>query len=197
MVIEEGLTFESSEDLSNIIFTFEQAKKAMDANDITALKNLSNNTIHSAALHQDPINIITTVLVYSMAKILERDHYRKMEGWDKFYRELITNWDLIISALKKKNKKKAIELMGEIRHSTNEMAGNLGDYIKEVFNKAEINKAFRLYEHGLTTQQTSELLGVDLWDLSSYIGQSHMGESNVVVTKPEFERIKYVEEFFS
>ncbi len=193
---ENELEFESSEDLSNIILTFELAKKAMDSGDTVKLKSLSNNTVHSAALHQDPTNIITAVLVYSLSKIFERKHYREMAGWNEFYKKLLNNWDSIISALKKNDKAKAIKVMGEIRHSVNEISGDLGHYIKEVFRKAEINKAFKLYEHGLTSQQTASLLGVDLWDLASYIGQSHMGEANVVVTKPEAQRIKYVEEFF-
>lgn len=192
----EEVTLESSEDLSNIIFTFEQAKKLINASDFVKLKPLSNNTIHSAAIHQDPINIITAVLVYSISKIFEREHYRKMDGWNQFYDDLMRDLDLIIATLKEGNKEKAIETMGTIRHSMNEISGDLGHYIKEVFQKAEINKAFKLYEHGLTAHQTAKLLGVNLWDLSSYIGQSHVNEANVVITKPESERIKSVEEFF-
>ncbi len=197
MVKEEAeLEFESSEDLSNIIKTLEEAKKIMNSGKYVTLKPLSNNTIHSAALHQDPINIITAVLIYALSKIFERKHYTEMPGWNEFHEKLLKDLDITISALKEGNKEKAIDAMGEIRHSANEISGNLGHYIKEVFRKAEINKAFNLYEHGLTSQQTASLLGVDLWDLASYIGQSHMGEANVIVTKPEAERIKYVEEFF-
>lgn len=196
--MKEGkIEFESSEDLSNVIFTFEEAKKAIDIRDINKLKTLSNNTVHSATIHQDPINIITAVLVYSVSKIFERHHYVEMPGWDEFYKELLKNWKLIIAALKEGNKVRVIEIMGIIRHSANKITGNLGHYIKEVFRKAEINKAFKLYECGLTSQKTANLLGVDLWDLASFIGQSHIGEANVIITKPESERIKYAEEFFN
>ena len=73
---------------------------------------------------------------------------------------------------------------------------NGGLFIKDIFRKAEINKAFCLYEHGLSVQKTAKLLGVSLWDLSSYIGQSRISEAKISVSLPVRERIKYVEEFF-
>jgi len=68
------------------------------------------------------------------------------------------------------------------RNSINFISGNLSNYIKDIFEKARINKAFKLYEHGLSSQQTAELLGISSWDLASYIGQSSISESKHAIS---------------
>ena len=86
--------------------------------------------------------------------------------------------------------------MGRIRNSLNLISGDLSRYIRDVFNKAEINKAFKLYEHGLSTEKTAELLGVSLWDMASYIGQSHIGDAKIAISMPAAERVKIAEDIF-
>ncbi len=197
MTKEDGSgALEAKEDLSNILRIFQESKDAIAHDNWMKLKDLSNQTLHSATIHQDTLNIITAVLVYSLSKILQRDRYREMEGWDEFYKNLLKNWDEAIAALKKNDAKAAIAAEGKIRESLNEIEGDLALYIKDIFRKAEINKAFKLYEHGLTAQSTAELLGVNLWDLSTYIGQSTISEAHVAQSLPEKTRIKYAEEIF-
>ena len=49
---------------------------------------------------------------------------------------------------------------------------------------------------GLSTEKTAELLGVSLWDMASYIGQSHIGDAKVAISMPVKERIKIAEDLF-
>ena len=44
--------------------------------------------------------------------------------------------------------------------------GPLKEYIQEVFRKAYINKASRIYEHGISRAETAGLLGVTQWELA-------------------------------
>jgi hypothetical protein len=189
-------SLEAKEDRSNILRIFKDAKGAILKDNWMKLKDLSNQTLHSAAIHQDTLNIITAVLVYAMSKVLQRDNYKRMEGWDEFYKALVENWDKAIVSLENGDEDKAILAAGRIRESLNEISSDLATYIKDVFRKAEINKAFKLYEHGLTAQSTAELLGVSLWDLATYMGQSTISEAHVSQSLPEAERIKYVEDIF-
>jgi hypothetical protein len=193
---EEG-GLESKEDLSNVLRIFQEAKIAIKSDNWMKLKDLSNETLHSAAVHQDTLNIITAVLVYALSKVLQRDSYKRMRGWDIFYKKLLGYLDEVIIALKKGDAKAAILAEGKIRESLNEISGDLAMYIKDIFRKAEINKAFKLYEHGLTAQSTADLLGVSLWDLSTYIGQSSISEANVSQSLPVKERLKYAEDIFA
>lgn len=171
-------------------------RKFVESNNSDELKSLSNQTIHSATIHQDADSIIVAVLVYSIGKVLEREHYRKMQGWKEFYDTTIKDLELAASALEKEDIKNTRIYLGEIRNSLNKIEGDLGVYIKDVFKKAEINKAFKLYEHGLSTEKTAELLGVSLWDLAGYIGQSHIGDSKIAISMPEKERVKIAEDIF-
>lgn len=187
---------EIENDLTNISRILKSVKKRISAGSYNELKDLSNETVHSAAVSQDSLNIIIAVLVYSLSKVLQKENYRRMDGWKEFEGTLLKNLDLMILASDKNDKENLILYAGEIRQVLNTFSGNLGTYIKDIFRKAEINKAFCLYEHGLSVQKTAKLLGVSLWDLSSYIGQSRISEAKISVSLPVRERIKYVEEFF-
>ena len=110
---------------------------------------------------------------------------------------LLKNFDLSIKGLKENNIEKFRLGVGKIRNSINNLDTNLSKYIKDVFQKAEINKAFKIYEHGLSAEKTAELLGVSLWDMASYIGQSSISEAKIIDSMPVNKRIKIAEDIFS
>ncbi|MCK4649678.1 hypothetical protein KAT36_00450 [Candidatus Pacearchaeota archaeon] len=183
-------------EVSNILRILREAKRFVEADSPTDVKNLSDQTIHVATISQDADNIIVAVLVYSIGKVMERDHYRDMKGWNEFYEAVVKNLGLAVKALEKENVDGARVYLGRIRNSLNRIEGDMGRYIKDIFRKAEINKAFKLYEHGLSTEKTAELLGVSLWDLASYIGQSHIGDAKIAISMPIKKRVKIAEEIF-
>jgi hypothetical protein len=180
----------------NVLRILKETKNLIQSGNTYELKKLSNQTIHTAAVSQDPDNIVVAVLVYSIGKVIERDHYRNLEGWSEFETAVQKNLDLAIDSLGKNDLEKTRTALGRIRNSLNKIEGNLGDYIEDIFRKAEINKAFKLYEHGLSSEQTAELLGISLWDLASYIGGSHIHNARVAISMPIKERIKIAEEIF-
>lgn len=180
----------------NIIRILTEAKDAVEKRDSYKLKTLSDQTIHSATIYQDADNVIVAVVVYSLAKIMERDKYREMDGWNMFYKTTMTNLDLGVKYASSGDFEKFLISMGKIRNSINEIKGDLSGYIRDVFYKAGINKAFKLYEHGLSSEKTADLLGVSLWDLAGYIGQSSVSESHLNEALPITQRVKIVEGFF-
>jgi hypothetical protein len=182
------------QEVDNIYRILEETKEAVKSNDSYQLKNLSNQTIHSAAIHQDPDNLIVAVLVYSLGKIIERQGFKNMQGWDIFYDEFSLNLDKALVSLKEEDLEKFRICLGKIRNSLNKISGDLSNYIRDVFYKAEINKAFKIYEHGLSSEKTASLLGVSLWDLSSYIGQSTVSESHFNEAISVKERVKLAEQ---
>lgn len=183
-------------EVENVLRILRDARHFVQEDRPYELKNLSDQTIHAATISQDGDNVIVAVLVYSIGKVMERANYRNMEGWNEFYSAVVKNLDLAAKALGKGDVEKTRTYLGLIREKLNEIEGDLGRYIKDVFRKAEINKAFKLYEHGLSTEKTAELLGVSLWDLASFIGQSNLGDAKVGITMPVKDRIKIAEDFF-
>lgn len=182
-------------EVDNVLRILRETRRLVEEDKANELKALSNQTVHSAAISQDGDNVVVAVLVYSIGKVMERDHYRSMEGWSEFYSVLVKNLKLAADNLEKGEVDKCRRNLGVIRNSLNRLEGDLGRYIKDVFRKAEINKAFKLYEHGLSSEAVAELLGVSLWDLASYIGQSTIGDAHAAVTMDVKERVKMAEEF--
>ena len=183
-------------EVDNILRILRETLHLIKEDKTDELKTLSGQTVHSATISQDGDNIVVAVLVYSLGKILERGHYKDMEGWPDFYNTVTKNLELAIKSLEKENIKNTRIYLGRIRNSLNKISGDLGRYIKDVFRKAEINKAFKLYEHGLSSEQTAELLGISLWDLASYIGQSSIGDSKVAISLPIAKRVQIAKEIF-
>jgi len=69
----------------NILRILKETREAMTREDAVTIKNLSNQTINTASLTQDPDNVAVAVIVYSLGKVLERHQYQEYAGWDKFY----------------------------------------------------------------------------------------------------------------
>ena len=112
------------EEADNILRILKEAKIALESKDSYKLKVLSDQTIHTAAVYQDADNVVVAVLVYALAKIVERESYRRMEGWEFFYGVLIKNLDLGIASLEKKDYDKFMGYLGEIRNSLNKIEGD-------------------------------------------------------------------------
>lgn len=184
------------QEAENVLRIMTEAREALVRNDSYKLKLLSDQTLHTATVYQDADSVVVAVLVYSIAKIVEREGYKKMEGWDAFYISLLKNMDSAIRNLQGGDYEKFMDCLGKIRNSINKIEGDLSGYIRDIFYKAQINKAFKLYEHGLSAEKTASILGVSLWDLAGYIGQSSVSESHLNEAISVKDRIKLTENFF-
>lgn len=155
----------------NILHIFKETKKAIARGDTGYLRNLSNQTTNTAALTHDPDNIAVAVIVYSLSKILERENYKKLPGWENFYNKCSFCIDHVIDAIKKGDDKKITEELNSLRKSVGNISGDLKKHIQEIFRKASINKASKIYEHGISMEKTAKLLGISMFELASYAGQ--------------------------
>ena len=179
----------------NVLKILEGTKKAIDKEDIVELKSLSDRTVHTASISQDPDNIAVAVIVYSLSKIIEREQYKQQSGWNKFYKTYIKAIDNLILAIKGNDDGKIKLQLETIRKEINALSGNLKKYIQDVFRKASINKASKIYEHGISLEQTANLLGISIWELASYAGQK---TDDIISTKTLDikQRIKIAEDMF-
>ena len=184
-------------EVDNVLKTLKQTKKALAENNPLELKRLSNQTIHSASTNQDQENISIAVTIYSLGKIYQRDHYRTLEGWENFNKLINKALDLSIKYLEKndlENYKKNFELIGK---AINKISGKLKNFISDVFDKARINKASKIHEHGISLGKTAKLLGVTLYDLASYTGTSGVSDMVLNKTIDVKQRIKFAEDIFN
>ena len=180
----------------NILRIFKETKEAVARDDSATIRNLSNQTNNSAALTNDPDNIAAAVVVYALSKILERPGYRDMPGWKKFYGIYLSTIDKIIDAVKKGDDDSYHGEIATIRKAIDGISGKLKQYIQDVFRKASINKASKLYEHGISMETTAKLLGITLFELAEYAGQSEYVETTETKAFDVKQRIKLAMEMF-
>jgi len=184
------------EERDNILRVLRETKTAIEKEDIISLKELSNQTLHSASIYRDTDNIAIAVIVYSLSKMLERSNYQTYKQWPKFIKNFKTCIDRAISALEKNQEDYFESQLKCIRKEISSLTGNFKKNVQDVFKKAEINKASKIYEHGISLEQTAHLLGVSVWDLAAYTGQSGIADVNLNITMPEKARVRQALEIF-
>ena len=180
----------------NILRVLDRAIKSVNNANIKDLKDLSNQTIHDATIIQDEYSIIIAVIMYSLSKIYEREsNYSHFKGWEKFCSNCNNGLNNARDKLQK-NDLAGFEnsVKGFIEHITS-IDPKLRVYIQDVLHKARINKASRLYEHGISFGRTAELLGISRYELMDYIGKTYiadMKESKTISIKKRLDIVKRI-----
>ncbi|NMB66770.1 hypothetical protein GYA25_01785 [Candidatus Woesearchaeota archaeon] len=181
----------------NIIRILEETNVAIKENNPLKLKELSDQTIHTASITQDLDNIMIAIFVYSLSKILERKEYYTNSNLEEFYLTISKQINKCINSLKKDENKKLKQALINLRKKLNHFSDKMNIYIEDVFRKAQINKASKIYEHGISMEKTANLLGISLFELASYIGQKqYTQDTNLTKTVDVKSRIKLTERFF-
>ena len=184
------------EDKQNLLRVLKEVEKALKKNNPIKIKELSNQTIHTASSEQDLDSISVAVVIYALSKLLERRKYTHYEGWDNFFKNYKKHIHRAIQLLEKGDEKAFRKEIESVRDEINKLSGKFKKYIQDVFRKAQINKASRIYEHGISMQQTASLLGITLWELAEYAGQTGISDVNLTVTMPIKKRLRAAEEIF-
>ena len=172
------------------------AKQALISNDSLKLKDLSNQKIHAVCCLQDIESITITLLLYTLSKLIERKEDLKIKSWDEFVKKINSLFDLSISALEQNNHQKYRQYMLKTKIVISSFV-NLKEYIKEVLQKASVNKASKLYEHGISLGQTAQLLGISQWEFLEYAGQTSIPNTYLNDTLNIKKRAQMALEFFS
>ena len=180
----------------NVLRIFQETKEAVERRDATTIRNLSNQTNNTAALTNDPDNIAAAVIIYSLSKIIERADYEKLPGWNKFYGVYVNCIGNVIGAIKKRDDEAFRKHVKMLRDAIGKLSGRLKIYIQDVFRKASINKASKLYEHGLSMEKTADLLGITLFELADYAGSKELADAPQIKTVDVKARIRMAMEMF-
>jgi len=180
----------------NILFILENALKALQKKDVFTLKDLSNRTVHSASIYQDINSITLAVVVYALSKIVERPKYETYRDWPKFYNSISGNLRNALKDLRYDDTESFQEDLAEIREAISKLSGHLKLYIEEVFRKAAISKASRIYEHGVSMQQTADILGISPFELAEYAGKTGIADVNLSLTLDVKKRINLARSVF-
>lgn len=180
----------------HVIEVLQQAKKAAKVGNIFNLKNLSNQTIHSASIYEDSDNIIVAVVIYTLSKLIERKANYSEKDYEQFLSYYIDILDKSIVSISKNDFNGFRENIKNLMKKTDKLSEHMRESLKDMFRKARINKASKIYEHGLSMEKTAKLLDISLWELAEYTGQSGVSETNLNKTLDVKKRIKNAMEIF-
>ncbi|MEK6800398.1 MAG: hypothetical protein AABY05_00540 [Nanoarchaeota archaeon] len=184
------------EEIEHISIVLEEMKVALIEKNSTKLRDLSDNTIHMSCSHQDAESITIVILAYVLSKIVEREDYSRFKNWENFVEKFNYLLNLASKSIKLRNEKTFREGIEKAIETLKNISKDETSYIQDLIKKACINKASKIYEHGISLQQTAKLLGISQWELSDYVGQKSIEvvkETKKVDTK---KRAKIALEFF-
>lgn len=179
----------------NILRILEETKIALKEKNTLKLRELSDQTIHTASTTQDFDNVMIAVIVYSLSKVIERSSNGLGKSGIDFEKKIEFYFDGLVKGIKEKNHEKVHRNMESLRKEIGKLTGKIKRYIQDVLRKASINKASKIYEHGISMERTASLLGITMYELASYTGQKNL-ENKYEKTVDVKSRIKIAMEMF-
>ena len=154
---------------TDILLVLNESSKMIEKSDVSGLKELSNHTIHNASIFQDEDSVTVAVIIYTLAKIFEREN-KSDRSIVPLINEIKKNLFDNNYEVYKNNLKRLYDLIKN-RDTKNKF------YIQEVMEKAGVKKSSIIYEHGVSLGQAANILGISQWELMEYIGKTNIPET--------------------
>lgn len=153
----------------DIIEVLHDVVSCLENNNIIEIRNLSDHIIHSASIFQDEYSITTAVIVFALHKIIQRKGFVDVR--------LISILRKAITHIQKYQLNKYSKDIKKLITQISKEDSQLNLYIQHVMNEANVKKASKMYEHGISIGQTAELLRISQWELMKYIGNTTISDS--------------------
>jgi hypothetical protein len=159
------------EEANHIVEILGQAQQALKQQNALALKEISNQTVHCSSCFQDPGTTTMAVVIYTLSKLIERPDTLKIKRWPEATKKIQSYFTLAQQAVRTKKDSQFEAYMQRIRTTLTSLSVNLKPYMQDLLQKASVNKAGKIYEHGISMGKTAQLLGISQWELSDYVSQ--------------------------
>ncbi len=185
------------EERQHLIELLTKTKEALEKQDASKIRELSDQTIHSASVYQHTDFVLVAVITYAISKILERKDKLPIKDWQKFVRDINSMINLAISSIQRNKQKLFVITLERMKHYLQNSSEIMRPIIQEVLRKASINKASKIYEHGISMAKTTKILGVTPWELTEYVGEKENVHMNLNKTIDIKDRVRITMEFFT
>ncbi|MBI5073113.1 hypothetical protein HZA99_04805 [Candidatus Woesearchaeota archaeon] len=191
--IEKGQDTNHPEELQHtvkedIISVLNNGIQAILKGDLGMLREESDHIIHCSAIFQRQESIQTAVVIYALAKILERGKTIDAKVLDAMRKA--------ISFMQADNLRGFNTEIHTLFEMINTVDNQLSNYMQHVVTEAQIKKGSRIYEHGISLGQTAEIFGLSQWELMKYVGKTRVSEESVE-TIPVQQRMAFMRRLFS
>ncbi|MBW2999803.1 hypothetical protein KY339_03950, partial [Candidatus Woesearchaeota archaeon] len=182
-----------NEDIKDsIIDIINEVVKALNERNSIRLRRLSNYSIHNASIFQDEDSVSMAVIIYSIAKIIERYRYNETAAWTKNYSDFARELVQAKNDLEKNNFEHYRIVIKGLFKEISKVDTKLRIYIEEVIAKSKIKKGSLIYEHGISLARAAEILGISQWELMNYVGKTTIVTrlDEAVSIKKRIERVR-------
>ncbi|MBS3072652.1 hypothetical protein J4477_02365 [Candidatus Pacearchaeota archaeon] len=180
----------------HILELLKQAKKSALNYDVLSLKNLSDQTVHSVSVYQDEDNMLAAIVIYALAKLIERKEKYSSDDFDKYLKSFLHTLDDLIVCVNKDACDEFREHISSMFKESKSLPKEFKEDVQFIFRKARVNKASKVYEHGISMEKTAKLLGISQWELAEYVGPMGASEYPQAQTLDIKKRVKKAMEFF-
>ena len=187
---------EVKEEIIEVLKVSLESIKKEDKEDIKSLRDISNKIINSSSLFQDENIITAAVMSYSLSKIYSRSDYRKYPTWNLFSETTINSLRSALFALQNNNLEIFEKNLRSIFEVIDRLDNKLKTYIKDALYNSQIARGSRLHEHGISLGRTAQLLGINQWELSDYIGRTGIADVKESQTMDVEKRLKVARGLF-
>lgn len=170
----------SDEVKKDIVENIDNFLKRIKSNDFSDLSEISNHTIHDASIYQDKDSVFFAVAIYSISKLKEKTNF----DLSKFEHIFLSMKHSLMNDNYESYRKSVSALLKII----DTVDRKLHLYVENILDQAKIKKGSKIYDHGISIAQASEISGIALWDLIGYVGNTNIYENSI-------SRIKYKEKF--
>lgn len=150
----------------DILNVLRQTISLIKKQELLKLRELSDHVIKNASVFQDKYSISIAITIYSISKI-----YRNSKEVDDF---IITHLNNTVKFLEEGNLNDYESELKKIIKDISEKDSQTKFYIQEVLERAQIKKASKMFEHGISMGLVADILGVSQWDLMDYIGKTRI-----------------------
>jgi transcriptional regulator of aromatic amino acid metabolism len=182
---------------AHVIQVLKDSQQALINNDAYRLQQLSDQTIHSASIYQHTDFITIAVLMYSLNKIVLRKNKLRVQKWPQFVKKFNNELEKAITSLAQNDSDESARHIEHAKDLLTDLSPAIKQDVQEVIRRASVNKATRIYEHGISLQKTAKLLGVSQWELADYIGNRNIYDNPLNQTIDEKKRARMAWEFFT
>ena len=148
----------------------EQARAAFQNTNAMQLKEISNDATREAVVNNDRVFAKIAVIAYALSKLVSKQHILESASWGKARKAIINSLEGLIALLRKNMNDEFAASLGSFEAEVRKVDESLGNYVRNIIEKAEVKVSSSAYAQGLSLSGAAELTGADKTELQNYIG---------------------------
>lgn len=177
----------------DILKVIDELIRLVETKNTLKIKELSNHTIHNSSIYQDQDSVELAVLIYAFFKTTEREK----DGRNKS--RITGPATLLLTAAKNALEKGSIKeyrtIIEKLFKTLSSEDSRMKLFVEEVTRQARIKKGMKLYDHGISSERSAQVLGVSQWELMNYLGKTQVSETGGRIDVDE--RMRTAKKIFS